>query len=86
MRCSLTGNYTAETSLVSEDGIIAKVGVVTDYCLPFSGEQRPVRGWHTMNKNFPRTLSNEKAMDPELGTLVGRRFSLLLIGPALMLS
>lgn len=32
-----------------------------------------------MNKNFPQTPSNEIAMDPELGTLVGRRFSLLLI-------
>lgn len=40
MRCSLTGNYTAEAQLVSEDGIIAKASLVADDCLPFSGEQR----------------------------------------------
>lgn len=41
MRCSLTGNYTAEAWLVSEDGVIAKTGMVTDDGVPFSGEQKP---------------------------------------------
>ena len=41
MWCSLTGNYTAETKLVSEDGIIAKASTVTDDRVPVSGEQRP---------------------------------------------
>jgi hypothetical protein len=38
MSCSLTGNYTAEIQLVSEDGLIAKARMVTDDHLPVSGE------------------------------------------------
>lgn len=34
-------NYTAETSLVSEDSIIVKASIVTDDNLPVSGDQRP---------------------------------------------
>lgn len=40
MRCSFAGNYAAETSLISEDSIIAKASTVTDDRLPVSGDQR----------------------------------------------